>query len=147
MLIRVMLCFLGKVMGVSWGIAVLNIFLACSEFGIFMYWTCNSMNNLLSYCGLVYTRASASEKDLPVRLTDKKPVRWKFWPPAEHTSTNCKTVQNGPELWSGIGWNICTRLKFLLQWLSATLLYNLAQAIEVLALRIVDALLWYANIA
>ena len=23
----------------------------CSELAIFMYWTCNSMNNLLSYCG------------------------------------------------------------------------------------------------
>ena len=28
--------------------------------------TCNSMNNLLSYCGLVDVRISASEKDLPV---------------------------------------------------------------------------------
>ena len=32
----------------------------------FMYWTRNSMNNLLSYCGLVDARISASEKDLPV---------------------------------------------------------------------------------
>ena len=36
------------------------------ELGIFMYWTCNSMNNLLSYCGLVDTRISASKKDLPL---------------------------------------------------------------------------------
>ena len=28
--------------------------------------TGNSMNNLLSYCGLVDARTSASEKDLPV---------------------------------------------------------------------------------
>ena len=36
----------------------------CSELGIFMYWTGNSMNNLLSYCGLV---DATPEKDLPVR--------------------------------------------------------------------------------
>ena len=33
------------------------------ELVIFMYWTCNSMNNLLSYCGLV---DRASDKDSPV---------------------------------------------------------------------------------
>ena len=35
-------------------------------YGIFMYWTCNSMNNLSSYCGLVDAKISASDKDLPV---------------------------------------------------------------------------------
>ena len=35
-------------------------------FVVFMYWTCNSMKNLLSYCGLVDARIIASEKDLPV---------------------------------------------------------------------------------
>ena len=34
--------------------------------GIFMYWTCNSMNNLLSCCGLVDAKIRASDKDLPV---------------------------------------------------------------------------------
>ena len=38
---------------------VLPMFCACSFHG-------NSMNNLLSYCGLVDARISASEKDLPV---------------------------------------------------------------------------------
>ena len=38
----------------------------CSELGIFIYWACNSKNNLLSYCGLVDARISASKKDLPV---------------------------------------------------------------------------------
>ena len=42
---------------------VLPMFSPCSELAISMYWTCNSMNNLLSYCGLVGTRISASEKD------------------------------------------------------------------------------------
>ena len=36
------------------------------ELGIFMYWTCNSMNNLLSYCGLVDAKIRASDKDLTV---------------------------------------------------------------------------------
>ena len=39
----------------------------CTELVVFMYWTRNSMNNLLSYCGLVDARISASEKDLPVK--------------------------------------------------------------------------------
>ena len=43
-------------------ICVHNMFSTCSELGIFMYWT----HNLLSYCGLVDTRISASEKGLPV---------------------------------------------------------------------------------
>ena len=42
------------------------MYTTCSELVIFMYWTRNSMNNLLSYCGLVDARISASEKDLPV---------------------------------------------------------------------------------
>ena len=38
----------------------------CSEIGIFMYWTGNSMNNLLSYCGLVDAKIRASDIDFPV---------------------------------------------------------------------------------
>ena len=37
------------------------------ELGIFMYSTCNSMNNLSSYCGLVDAKIRASDKDLPVK--------------------------------------------------------------------------------
>jgi hypothetical protein len=44
------------------------MYTTCSELVVFMYETRNSMNNLLSYCGLVDTRISAFEKDLPVRL-------------------------------------------------------------------------------
>ena len=37
------------------------------ELGNFMYWTgSNSMNNLLSYCGLVDAKIRASDIDLPV---------------------------------------------------------------------------------
>ena len=32
------------------------MYTTCSELVIFMYWTCNSMNNLLSNCGLVDLR-------------------------------------------------------------------------------------------
>ena len=47
-------------------ISVHNMFSPCSELGVFMYWTCNPMNNLLSYCGLVDAKIRASDKDLPV---------------------------------------------------------------------------------
>ena len=52
------------------------MFCPCSEVGIFMHWTCNSMNKLSSYCGLVDAKIGASDKDLPVLLlTQTKP-----WP-------------------------------------------------------------------
>jgi hypothetical protein len=38
------------------------------ELGIFMYQTFNSMNNLLSYCGLFDAKIRASDKDLPVKI-------------------------------------------------------------------------------
>ena len=37
-----------------------------SEVVIFMQWTCNSMNNLSSYCGLVHAKIRSSDKNLPV---------------------------------------------------------------------------------
>ena len=42
------------------------VYTTCSELVVFMYWAGKSMNNLLSYCGLVDPRISASDKDLPV---------------------------------------------------------------------------------
>ena len=42
------------------------VFTTCSELVVFMYRTCNSMNDLSSYCGLVDAKLRASEKDLPV---------------------------------------------------------------------------------
>ena len=39
-----------------------------------MYWTCNSINNLLSYFGLVDVRIRASDKDLPVQGDDNNKV-------------------------------------------------------------------------
>ena len=42
------------------------LYTTCSEVGIVLYWTQDSMNNLSSYCGLVDARIRASDKDLPV---------------------------------------------------------------------------------
>ena len=53
-------------------IFVQNMFSKCSELVVFMYWIGKSMNNLLSYCGLVDPRISASDKDLPVKKIWKK---------------------------------------------------------------------------
>ena len=47
--------------GRTWQEHVLPMFWACSFHG-------NSMNNFLSYCGLVVAKISASEKDLPVKV-------------------------------------------------------------------------------
>ena len=55
-----------KLFWMSKTISVHDMFSPCSELGIFIYWTCNSMNNLSSYCWLVDTKIRASDKDLPV---------------------------------------------------------------------------------
>ena len=47
------------------------VYTTCSELGIFIYWTRNSMDNLWSYCGLVDPRISASDKDLPTGRKQK----------------------------------------------------------------------------
>ena len=44
------------------------VYTTCPEFVVLMYWTGKSMNNLLSYCGLVDPRISASDKNLPVQF-------------------------------------------------------------------------------
>ena len=54
-------------------IYVHNMFSWCSELGIFMYSTGKSMNNLLSYCGLIDAKIRASDKDLPVHRSVWKP--------------------------------------------------------------------------
>ena len=46
--------------------------------GIFMYWTCNLMNNLSSYCGLVDAKIRAYDKDLPVPSFNKQHIK-NFW--------------------------------------------------------------------
>ena len=44
------------------------MYTTCSELVNFMYRTGKSMNNLLTYCGLVDARIRASNKDLPVTV-------------------------------------------------------------------------------
>ena len=61
-------------------ICVQNMFLTCSELGIFIYWTRNSMNNLASYCGLVEAKMRASDKYLPVPSS-----RWMMRPDSKLT--------------------------------------------------------------
>ena len=39
-----------------------NMYSPCSELVVFMYWTGKSMNNLLSYCGLVDAKIRASDR-------------------------------------------------------------------------------------
>jgi hypothetical protein len=50
------------------------------ELGILMYWTCNSMNSLLSYYGLVDAKIRASDKDLQTIFSHFLPrfVHFKF---------------------------------------------------------------------
>ena len=43
------------------------MFSPCSELLVFMHWTGKSMNNILSYFGLVDPRISASDEDLTVK--------------------------------------------------------------------------------
>ena len=43
------------------------VYTTCSELVVFICRTDKSMNNLLSYCGLVDARINASEKDLPAK--------------------------------------------------------------------------------
>ena len=55
------------------------MYTTCSELVVFMYWTGKSMNNLLSYCGLVDARISASEKDLPVKGNTVARTDYRFY--------------------------------------------------------------------
>ena len=44
------------------------LYTTCSQLVFFLYWIQEWMHNLSSYCGLTYSRISASEKDLPVSI-------------------------------------------------------------------------------
>ena len=50
------------------------MYTTCSELLVFMYWTGKSMNNLLSYFGLVDAIIGASDKDLPVKKLWKSKI-------------------------------------------------------------------------
>ena len=48
------------------------VYPTCSELVVFMHWTGKSIINILSYCWLVDSRISASDKDLPVQRVNQK---------------------------------------------------------------------------
>ena len=53
----------------------------CTQHVVNLYFSGNSINNLLSYCGLTDARMRASEKDLPVLttvnvVTQEKKIGW-----------------------------------------------------------------------
>ena len=50
------------------------VYATCSEVLVFLYWSCNSINNLLSYGELVDARISAFDKDLPVPMYSAGPA-------------------------------------------------------------------------
>ena len=55
------------------------MYTTCSELVVFMYWTGKSMNSLLTYCGLVDPRISASDKDyLPVHMSGVKSINYSW---------------------------------------------------------------------
>ena len=72
-------CCVQKLFWLSETISVQNMFSPglSLEFSC-KYWTCNSMNNLLSYCGLVNAKIRASDKDLPLMSLDTLEVRVSF---------------------------------------------------------------------
>ena len=79
-------CCVQKLFWMSGTLSVHNMFYPCSELGIFMYWTCNSMNNLSLYCGLVDAKIRASDKDLPVQIqvtnfiwVKQQPMVWRIF--------------------------------------------------------------------
>ena len=61
-------------MKLPWKLQAQNMGRTCSAHDLIIFCACtfhgNSMNNLLSYCGLVDARISASEKYLPVLSWD-----------------------------------------------------------------------------
>ena len=65
---------------------VLPMFWAWNFHALSTYWTYNSMNNLLSYCGLVKAKIRASDKDLPVRV--------RFWYSHYFDTSNHGTKNN-----------------------------------------------------
>ena len=82
-----------------------TIHVQCTQH-VFMYWTCNSMNNLSSYCGLVDAKIRASDKDLPVvKIKMAKPdhirifgIRcWIQW--AKYIKLLIKLTYHSSKLW------------------------------------------------
>ena len=69
-------------------ICVHNMFWEHFELGIYMHWTGNAMNNLLSYCGLLDAKIRTSGIDLPV-MQGNSSTKKKYMI-TEYSSTNLK---------------------------------------------------------
>ena len=102
---------------------VFSFLLMFSELVVFMYWTSESMNNLLSYCGLVDQRISVTDKDLPVHLPPdaKFFFSWSFSGPF-NTTTNVSYCLT----WSGI---LCS-IQLILQYFLLFPLFILGKTID-----------------
>ena len=104
------------------------------ELVIFMYWTCNSMNNLFSYCGFVDAKIRASDKDLPVSVDCFKICQINQWRTRLKNLSNCFILHWPKNLaikarlhkvkihivaWEPLAWGIssrgCQRCNFVLQ--------------------------------
>ena len=83
-------CCVHKLFWMSKSISVHSMFSPCSELVIFTYWTCNSTNNMSSYCGLVDAKIRASDKDLPAQASWKVSYKSRI---ESQVYTSCKKVK------------------------------------------------------
>ena len=84
----------------------LNMFSTCSVVEIFMYWTPYSMNNLLSYCGLVDAKIRASDNYLPVLFWFKLDKHSIFWCKCKRKSSSINQLYTKLELpWCSMYYN------------------------------------------
>ena len=67
----------------------------CTQHVLSLYFSGNSINNLLSYCGLTDASMRASEKDLPVNVaffSDSTDAFVFFHWPCLYKTLNCQTL-------------------------------------------------------
>ena len=74
-----MWCTVQKLIWMSKTISVHNMFSPFWNFHVCIYWTCNSINNLSSYCGLVDAKIRASDKDLKFIYSEKATKFWEIF--------------------------------------------------------------------
>ena len=82
------------------------VYTTCSELGNFMYWTVDSMNNLLSYCVLVDAKIRASDNYLPVLFWFKLDKHSIFWCKCKRKSSSINQLYTKLELpWCSMYYN------------------------------------------
>ena len=105
-------------------IFVHNIFSPCSELVGFMYWTGKSMNNLLSFCGLVDMKINASDKDLPIIAVF---LQHQYGPSIITSKSWSKNLSNQNKLfllfpWQNVNWN--AKMNKCLFWLNTEICWQ-----------------------